>query len=150
MNEKLHRIAIIISRFTLILEFIIAIFVFLGLIIMFTMVPNYISELTSTGDFNNFLKMMFNLIIGIEFIKMLCRHDLDSVVEVLLFAVARYMIVEHLSIYQTLVGVIAIAILFVIRKFLFISAIDKQEDEPDRHEYSLIGEKKEHSDKAIS
>ena len=150
MNEKLHRIAIIISRFTLILEFIIAIFVFLGLIIMFTMVPKYISELTSTGDFNNFLKMMFNLIIGIEFIKMLCRHDLDSVVEVLLFAVARYMIVEHLSIYQTLVGVIAIAILFVIRKFLFISAIDKQEDEPDRHEYSLIGEKKEHSDKAIS
>ncbi len=132
MSEKLHKIAIIISRFTLILEFIISIFVFLGLFIMFTKLPNYISELAATGDFNNFLKMMFNLIIGIEFIKMLCRHDLDSVVEVLLFAVARYMIVEHLSIYQTLVGVIAIAILFVIRKYLFISAIDKQEDEPDR------------------
>ena len=77
---------------------------------------------------------MFNIIIGIELVKMLCRHDLDSVVEVLLFAVGRYMIIEHLPIHGTLIGVITIAILFIIRKFLFVSALDKDKDDEDENE----------------
>ena len=42
-------------------------------------------------------------------------------VEFLLFATARQMIVEHLNVYETLVGIGAIAALFTIRKFLFCS-----------------------------
>ena len=71
---------------------------------------------------------MLDIIIGIELLKMLCRHDLDSVVEVLLFSVAREMIIEHMPIYFTLVGIIAISILFLIRKFLFVSALDKEQE----------------------
>ena len=37
------------------------------------------------------------------------------------FATARQMIVEHLNVYETLVGIGAIAALFAIRKFLFCS-----------------------------
>ena len=55
---------------------------------------------------------------GVEFIKMLCRHSVQNVVEVLLFATARQMVVEHLETWQTLIGVAAIAILFAIRKYL--------------------------------
>lgn len=71
---------------------------------------------------------MFDLIIGIELLKMLCRHDLDSIVEVLLFSVAREMIIEHMPIYLELVGIMAIAILFLVRKYLFVSALDKIEE----------------------
>lgn len=38
-----------------------------------------------------------------------------------MFATARQMIVEHLNVYETLVGIGAIAALFAIRKFLFCS-----------------------------
>lgn len=81
------------------------------------------------GTFSVFLKTVFDVVIGVEFLKMLCRHDLDSVVEVLLFAVARTLIVEHMSSVDILIGVIAIAVLFIIRKYMFISALDKQDDE---------------------
>ena len=58
---------------------------------------------------------------------MFCRHDLDSVVEVLLFAVARQVIIEHTSMVDNLLCMLSVAILFCIRKFLFVSALDKKE-----------------------
>ena len=58
------------------------------------------------------------LAIGVEFIKMLCRHTPETVIEVLVFAIARQMVIIHKSAAETLVEVIAIAILFGVRKFL--------------------------------
>ena len=69
--------------------------------------------------FNNYLSIAFNFVIGIEFIKMLCKHTPETVIEVLLFAIARQLIVEHMTIFQNLIGVIAIAALFATRKYLF-------------------------------
>ena len=69
--------------------------------------------------FNNYLANAFNLIIGIEFIKMLCKHTPETVIEVLLFAIARQLIVEHTSTLENLVGIISIAILFATRKYFF-------------------------------
>lgn len=54
--------------------------------------------------FNNYLSIAFNFVIGIEFIKMLCKHTPETVIEVLLFAIARQLIVEHMTIFQNLVG----------------------------------------------
>lgn len=62
-----------------------------------------------------------SIAIGVEFVKMLCTHQPGTIIEVLLFATARQMIVEHLNVYETLVGIGAIAALFAIRKFLFCS-----------------------------
>ncbi|KJZ96375.1 phosphate-starvation-inducible PsiE family protein, partial [Clostridium sp. IBUN13A] len=54
--------------------------------------------------FNNYLAAAFNLVIGIEFIKMLCKHTPETVIEVLLFAIARQLIVEHTTTMENLVG----------------------------------------------
>lgn len=70
--------------------------------------------------FTSFLSRSLGLVVGLEFIKMLCKHTAETVVEVLMFALARQMVVEHLSTLQTLIGVLAIAILFFIRKYLLI------------------------------
>ena len=112
----------------MLLELIVAGIVIVALLIMFLQVPGELKTLVFTGELNQFLKYMFDIIIGIELLKMLCRHDLDSVVEVLLFSVAREMIIEHMPIYFTLVGIIAISILFLIRKFLFVSALDTEQE----------------------
>lgn len=77
-----------------------------------------------TGFFTSFLSQALSLVVGVEFVKMLCRHSAQTVVEVLLFATARQMVVEHMDPVQTLIGVIAIAILFAIRKFLMTEDSD--------------------------
>ena len=43
----------------------------------------------------------------------------ETIIEILLFAISRQMIVEHLSTTETIIGVGAIAGLFAIRKYLF-------------------------------
>lgn len=74
----------------------------------------------SESFFNTFLSRSLGLVVGLEFIKMLCKHTAETVVEVLMFAIARQMVVEHLTTFKTLIGVLAIAILFFIRKYLLI------------------------------
>lgn len=70
--------------------------------------------------FTSFLAESLSLVVGLEFVKMLCKHTADTVIEVLIFATARQMVVEHLATRETLIGVLAIAILFAIRKYLLI------------------------------
>ena len=60
------------------------------------------------------------LAIGAELIKMLCKHTPETVIEVLAFALARQLIVGHAAPWENLITVIAIAILFGIRRFLLV------------------------------
>ncbi len=73
---------------------------------------------TGDTDFNEFLSNALTLVVGLEFVKMLCQHTPETVLEVLMMATARQMVVEHLDSLQTLIGVAAIAALFAIRKYL--------------------------------
>ena len=67
-----------------------------------------------------FLQRALDIVIGIEFIKMLAKHSPGSVLEVLLYAIARHMIVGHEDAVQNLVSVGAIALIFIIRKYFFV------------------------------
>ncbi|MGC4388059.1 hypothetical protein ABXW34_19655, partial [Streptococcus suis] len=49
----------------------------------------------------------------------LSKHTSGTIIEVLLFAVARQIVVSHSSTLDMLLGVIAIAALFATRKYLF-------------------------------
>lgn len=69
-------------------------------------------------EIGDFLEKMMSLAVGLEFVKMLCKHTPSTVVEVLLFATARQMVVEHTATWETLIGVVAIAGLFATRKYL--------------------------------
>ncbi len=61
------------------------------------------------------------LAIGAELIKMLCKHTPETVIEVLAFALARQLIVGHAASWENLITVVAIAVLFGIRRFLLKS-----------------------------
>lgn len=66
-----------------------------------------------------YIESVMTLAIGIEFAKMLFHHTPGTIIEVLLFAISRHMITEHLTQLDTVLGVIAIAGLFATRKYLF-------------------------------
>lgn len=72
---------------------------------------------------DTFLSHVLSLIIAIEFIKMLAKHTPGSAIEVLLFAIARNIIVNHASMIDSLIGVVAIAILFAVRYYFSNTAV---------------------------
>ena len=109
---------------TKILEFVIAALLACGIIIMTIKLGFSMGELTDASTYPNYddlLTACFNLIIGVELIRMLYLHTPLTVFEVLMFAIARQIIIDHSSPVNSLLGVIAIAILFATRKFLFSS-----------------------------
>ena len=95
--------------------------VLIGILSVFLIVrfKDLLVSVQALSNFNEFLAMVLNLVVGVEFIKMLCRHTPETVIEVLLFAIARQLIVSHGSTFENLIGVLSIAILFAIRKYLF-------------------------------
>lgn len=72
--------------------------------------------------FHDYLEAVFALVIGVEALKLLCKHTPGSALEILLFAIARGMIVNHTTPTENLLVVISIGLLFAIRKFLFVPA----------------------------
>ena len=79
--------------------------------------PEYLSD---------FIGSAFQIVIGVEFIKMLCKHTPATVVEVLMFAIARQMVVEHSTPLENLICIAGITVLFAIRRFLFTEG-DKED-----------------------
>ena len=105
------------------LEVLISVLVLLGLLISTIPVAREMVSLWldgSTDAFQIFLGHAFNLVIGIEFIKMLAKHSPGSALEVLLYAIARNMILDHGTAVDNLFGVLCIGLIFVIRKFCFV------------------------------
>jgi len=72
----------------------------------------------SEGTMLDILDSAITLAIGGEFIKMLCKHTPETIIEVLAFALAKSLIVAHTTPLENLITVIAIAVLFAIRRFL--------------------------------
>lgn len=64
------------------------------------------------------LKDAFSVIIVIEFVRMLVKHSMNTIVEVLIFAIARGLVVGHDDSINILFRIIAISILLLCRKFL--------------------------------
>ena len=83
------------------------------------------------GDAHYLQKRMSDaclILIGAEMLKMITSYTIDSVVDVMLLAIARQMIVEHTSPQENLLAVLSVGVLFVIRKFLYISRLDKRRE----------------------
>ena len=91
------------------------------LILAVRMVVDTVSASVYFDGANSLVKILDDAIIlaiGAEFIKMLCKHTPETIIEVLAFALARQLIVGHAAPWENLVTVLAIAVLFGIRRFL--------------------------------
>ncbi len=82
-------------------------------------------DFLSRDTLNMFIYRTFEIIIAIEFVKLIFAHTIDATVEVIIMAIVRHIIVEHTPFLDTFVLVLAIAVLFAIRKYLFIRELDQ-------------------------
>lgn len=78
----------------------------------------------SYQEFQALLGHLLLLVVGLELVVMLVKHTPGSVLEVLLFAIARKLLIATPTMFDFFVGILAIAALFAIRKFLFVTKIN--------------------------
>lgn len=70
------------------------------------------------ADIETYLHNALSIVVGIEFVRMLIDTTPSSVLEVLTVAITRYIILNHENPLSNLAGVVCIAGLFAIRRFL--------------------------------
>ena len=91
------------------------------LILAARLIVDTVSMSTYSEGVNALVKILDDAIIlaiGAELIKMLCKHTPETIIEVLAFALARQLIVGHATSWENLITVVAIAVLFAVRRFL--------------------------------
>lgn len=124
-----------------ILEMAAALLVLMGILLsIFSFLKNY-NVFSGLFDdmslFRDYLAQIFVIVIGIEFLQMLCRPNADNIIEVLIFLVARHMIVYDTTAVEDFVSVISITILCVLRRYLHIvgnKEIEEKEEKDEKEE----------------
>lgn len=132
MNKKQKLLKIldelrgVIRIITEIIQYFFAAVIIVGIFVQLSSLPESLSLLRSqeAAGFHDFLVYVIDMVIGIELIHLLCHPNLDNVVEVLLIAITRQLVLYESGAISTLAGVVSVAILFGIRKYLFIDKLD--------------------------
>lgn len=119
MKKKIQKITNIICDS---LELIISAIVILALIISaisyLPVIKDLFNKTGNSEEFLIFLEQIFNYVVGIEFIKLLCKPNTKNTFEVLIFLVAKHMIIGHKTALDMFLSVISFSILCVIRRLL--------------------------------
>ena len=125
MIKKQEKTLLELSKvFELVLAIIILIIVFLGMMDLSRSVyQSYIVDFATPVEYselNSFLAEGLLLVIGVELVVMLCLHVPGTLIEVLLFAIARKLILlpKTSGMIDLFLGILAIGIIFGIRKYL--------------------------------
>lgn len=118
MREKLKSYLNTIGRWIeYILAFMILIAVIFEVIQMWRPLADIFLE-NSTDNYLKFLQDVLNVVIGIEFLRLLADPDLNVVLEVMMFAMTRHIIVSGATALENLLTVVGIGIIALIRVLL--------------------------------
>ena len=130
---KMVKLKSIIMRMTVYLELVLAMFITAAIIIGMIDLAKYIILIFTTNPidtydvFQKFLGHVLLLVVGVELVAMLVMHTPGSVIEVLLYAVARNMLIGNKGTFDFILGIASIAGIFAIKKFLFVNNISDSE-----------------------
>lgn len=118
-EHKLRRMSTIICDT---LELVVAVIVLIGVgIAIFSLIPEIGHLWEQNGrsmEFIHFLEQVFTVVIGIEFLQMLCRPNSDNVFETIIFLVARHMIINTTTPLEDLLSTVSIVLLCLVRRYL--------------------------------
>ncbi|EHR38215.1 hypothetical protein ACWODI_01155 [Facklamia languida] len=112
-----------VGRFARALEFIIAVAIALGVVLGFFDLVKYYSlilkaDVLGTYDvFQGFLGFALLLIVGIEMIFMLLYHSTKAILELILFVIARKLLIYANTMTDIVLGAVAILIIFMTLHF---------------------------------
>lgn len=125
LSKKLYNIANL-------LELLVAAFLAIGAIIGFIGIVKYLieiykSDLGLTYElFHDFLSHTLLVIVAIEFILMLVTHSINRIAELVVFVIARKLLIYGHSMVDMILGAAAIAIVFATLKYLLPSPKEEE------------------------
>ena len=118
-----------------VLELLMAAAVFCGIVVAtITLWPElfiYWQNRMHAGAFLEYLDAVFNVVIGIEFMKMLCKPSSANIIEVLVFLIARHMIVQTTTPLEDLLSILSISLLFIFRRLMLMTKPDEKRRVPN-------------------
>lgn len=115
-----------IEKVTYVLEMIVAVLIAIGVAIGLIDLIKYFHQIFVTDPassyelFNDFLGYALVLIVGIELILMIIYHSTDAILELVLFVIARKMLIYSHTMLDLVLGTLSLAIVFAIIKFLIL------------------------------
>ena len=125
----------------IVINVILIIAVIIAIISLWDPLLEFINNRDSVHAFLHFLEYVLNILIGIEFFKMLCNPDMDTVLDVVIFVIVRHMVVIDTCAMENLLTIIGIAIVFVIKKYLRPAEKNKKLSKKKKKDKEIIEEK---------
>ncbi len=104
------------------LEACMSVFVFIAIAIaiigLFPAFREFWFHRTDTELLMDVLEQILSVVVAAEFISLLCNPSAENVTEVLVFMIARHMVVKETSALEGLIAVISITILLILRNLI--------------------------------
>ena len=110
-----HRIRKVLHILELVIASVTIVVLVIGLAVNIWKVAEDPTSFTNTMEF---LHTVLNIVVGLEFVRMLIDMTPANTLEVLIMATARQIIMNHESTTALLIGILCIAILFAVRRYL--------------------------------
>ena len=110
-----HRIRKVLHTLELIIAGVTIVVLVIGLVVNIWKVA---ADPTAFANTTEFLHAVLNIVVGLEFVRMLIDMTPANTLEVLIMATARQIIMNHESTTALLIGILCIAILFAVRRYL--------------------------------
>ena len=119
-ESKMGTFQKIVHIVTSILEILLTVVLLVGIILSAVDVPDIFKTIVSdsTVGLKNLINYVAIVIIVIELIHVLNLQNLQSVIEILMIAFTRELVIREWSVFQLLLGVLCIAGLFATKKYL--------------------------------
>lgn len=123
-------------------ELAISVFLIIGILISLPDIFRYYYHIIVTNEkisyelFQNFLSHVLLLVIAVEFVVLMVAHSDANIIHLIMLVISRKMLVYSDTMPDLLIAVIAIFILFAVRKYLLIGNIGEISISPDENVYS--------------
>lgn len=142
---KLDHVRNYLKNLTRLMELLIACLVIVGLLLAFAKFIGSFAMIIGADSlaiyevFQNFLSFVLLLFVGIELIHMIVFHSADSVLQLVLFVIARKMLIYASSMTDLLLGSVAIAVICFTLYYL-VNGTPLKRHVGDRYESILANE----------
>ena len=143
MHEVKEKIDLVLEKMLIVLETIIALFavvVLVGLLVMeiYHICTEPTVFLAGEDTVTEYLHEMLTIVVGLEFVKLLMHLTPANILEVLIMAISRGIIVSHGDAVENLLSILCIVALFAAKRFLIPKAelhkqLDEEIQEPRHH-----------------
>ncbi len=114
---------------TSVIMIILSVVIIVGVLASFVNIPHLLKNILDfeANSLIDLLEFAATIIIAIELIYVIIAQNLESIVELLMIAITRELLIRQWHTWEILLGVCSVAALFAIRKFL----LDKKDHNPN-------------------